>query len=204
MKLYTLEELEAKNRTELWTICDSLKLPRRRSTKDCIEEILAAMPEPVECCDVQTQVDDDDALRAQMNAQGYRDALEGLPQQVDHSSYRAGYARAMRDMVILPDGANIEKAEVEAVTVVWRTDLSGFATHDGQTSYFQVNSLHAEKLRVDCRNEVIREAVLAAIPAHKQALRDGSFVSADPRERGYTIKEIQAIHKHPGFTWMYK
>ena len=119
MKLYTRSELETKSRNELWAILDSLSLSHRRSKADCIEAILSVMPQLEAQAEfevyVQTQVDDFE-YRAELNKRGYRDCMEGLPEQVDHISYRAGYARAWRDQIVLPEereqqGATIEKSE---------------------------------------------------------------------------------------------
>lgn len=121
MKVYTRTELEAKSRNELWEILDSLELSHRRSKADCIEAILNAMPQAVaqvefnEYVETQASVsawEAEDALRRELNERGYRDSMNGLPEQCDHISYRAGYARARRDQVVLPEerGATIEKA----------------------------------------------------------------------------------------------
>lgn len=121
MKLYSRNELETKSRSELWAILDSLQLSHRRGKADCIEAILSVMPQLEAQAEFeiyvqeQTQVDDWE-YRAELNKRGYRDCMERLPEQVDHISYRAGYARAWRDQIVLPEereqqGATIEKSE---------------------------------------------------------------------------------------------
>lgn len=128
MKVYTRTELETKSRNELWEIMDSLQLSHRRSKADCVEVILNAMPQAVaqaefeRYVEVQTSVstwEAEDALRRELNERGYRDSMNGLPEQVDHISYRAGYARAWRDMVVLPE----EKATVEKAQITEDTDI---------------------------------------------------------------------------------
>lgn len=201
MKLYTEEELQAKTRQELWAICDSLKLSRRRSKADCIANILAMMPQKAE---PQAQVYIDDVVRAELNAQGYRDCMEGVPQRESHHSYLMGYLRAQRDMVKLPDeAATIEKAEqTEQAVVVWRTNKTGIVNYSNQDYYFTVSSLYDETIWINAAEQV-KAAILADIPRHKKALCNGSFVSCNPSERGYSIKQLQVIHQHPGFTKYY-
>ena len=120
MKLYSKSELETKSRNELWTILDSLTLSHRRSKADCIEAILSVMPQLEAQAEfeiyVQTQVDDFE-YRAELNRRGYRDCMEGLPEQVDHISYRAGYARAWRDQIVLP-----EEREQQGATIVEKSE----------------------------------------------------------------------------------
>ncbi|MFB2832932.1 hypothetical protein [Floridanema evergladense] len=124
MKVYTRTELESKSRSQLWEILDSLQLSHRRSKNDCIEAILGAMPQAVaqvefnEYMEAQTSVsawEVEAELRRELNERGYRDSMNGLPEQCDHISYRSGYARAWRDQVVLPEekGATIEKASAE-------------------------------------------------------------------------------------------
>lgn len=44
---YTREHLKSLTRAQLWEICDSQNLFRRRSAADCVEEILTAQPQKV-------------------------------------------------------------------------------------------------------------------------------------------------------------
>jgi hypothetical protein len=63
-------QLSRKTRTQLWSICEKLSIPKRRSRFDCITEILAFQPQPIK----PEQAKDKDI--AVINYDG--DSFEGL------------------------------------------------------------------------------------------------------------------------------
>lgn len=111
---YTRTQLESKTRNELWKICDSLSISRRRSKADCVEAILAAQPQKV--ADVELTQEQQDELKRQANQQGYEDGVAGKPRQlIDDLSYLSGYLRGQRDAWVPPadyDGSDIEPGSV--------------------------------------------------------------------------------------------
>jgi hypothetical protein len=102
--IYTRENLENFSRTQLHEVCDRLSIPRRRTLKDCITDILAAQPQVIAQAEleqyIEAQADEiaPEQQRLEMNALGYRDAVEGLASQSNDPCYRVGYDRGIRDI----------------------------------------------------------------------------------------------------------
>jgi hypothetical protein len=64
---YTASQLSRKTRTQLWKICDQIGCTKRRSSADCITEILALQPQPK-------------AVEKEVAAIDFDDSLDGLTQ----------------------------------------------------------------------------------------------------------------------------
>lgn len=102
--IYTRENLENFSRGQLHEICDHLSIPRRRTLKDCITDILAAQPQVIAQAEleqhIEAQADEiaPEQQRLEMSQKGYRDAVEGLISQSNDPCYRVGYERGIRDI----------------------------------------------------------------------------------------------------------
>ncbi|WP_445634618.1 hypothetical protein NSTC745_06440 [Nostoc sp. DSM 114161] len=203
--VYSKEQLEKFSRNQLWEICDSKGITRRRSCSDCINDILKAQQQlqkalapSDEQAVAQTELEahikaqaEEIALENQrlaMNQKGYQDAVAGLEMQSGDPCYRMGFERGFRDISPIPADDSSSQAIVfeKVANGRWQANVNGVLARIASVKDGYKTNLTGDMVLVDF-GIAIKESLLAVARLQTQPEKPALEVFATTRPNVYAV-----------------
>ncbi|MFK0735172.1 MAG: hypothetical protein ACFKPT_02420 [Gloeotrichia echinulata GP01] len=190
---YSPEQLEKFSISELRAVCDRLSIPRRRTLKDCITDILAAQPQLLAQAELEQHIEEQAEAVAplEMNQQGYQDAVSGLEMQSTDHRYRMGFERGIRDVSPMPKESGSEAIVFDKIgsTIyggVWEAVVNGVRIRIVSVNGGYKTNLTSDALLIDF-GIAVKESLLAVSRLQTQEEKPALEVFATHRPNVYAV-----------------